>query len=112
MAEFEKYLEESGIVDEITIPATGINYFFAEDKECAVIIKKKSKKPSELFVIKLFIDDYEDLKEYELICECESELKFRCPAGKWEMSFKGEKLYFYRCIDDSEIDSFVIKIIE
>lgn len=112
MAEFEKYLEENDNIEEITMPATDLNYFFAEDKECAVIIKKKSAKPSELFIIKLFIDDYEDLEEYELICECESYLKFRSPDNKWELSFKGEKLYFYRCIDDSDIDSFVIKIIE
>lgn len=112
MAEFEKYLEESTRVDEIAIPSTDTNYFFAEDKESAVIIKKKSTKPSELFVVRLFIDDYEDLEEYELICECESYLKFRSRDNKWELSFKGEKLYFYRCIDDSDIDSFVIKIIE
>lgn len=112
MTDIEKYFEENDNIDEIVIPATDLNYFFAEDPESAVKIKKKSKKASELFVIKLFIDDYEDLNEYDLICECDHELKFKCPAGKWELCFKGEKLYFYRCIDDSDIDSFVIKIIE
>ena len=116
MKDFDTYFEE--IIDkteDCQIPKATDNTFFIKcgrETDSKYKVEAKKSGPYELCLIKLFIDDYEEIDEHELIAECEGEITLTDKLGKWSVTYTGEKLYFYKQTDENIVSAFILKIIE
>lgn len=117
MKDFDSYFVEIfDNTEECQIPKATDNTFFLkcgrENDGNYLKVETKQSGPYDLCIIKLFIDDYEEIDEHELIAECEDEITLTDKLKKWSVTFTGEKLYFYKQTDENIVSAFILKIIE
>ena len=68
----------------------------------------ENEKPGELYLIRLFIDDYQEIRDFELIKETEHKIIIEGQLKNWSLEYEAEKLCFYRGKEKQNRNRFIL----